>query len=497
VAFHVGQQKEWNFQQTVSNQLTAAASSFNTVGDGRISFTQISTDQVVTINTAPETAWDCISVGITFAGVGASFDRIKVGIWKDANNFCNASVDRIAGGGRWEIAGKIGGVAQSGTVAVTGKATTGFTRIGFMMSGTTVSVWGLNAYGWQQMMKIDTLTQLNSWDPRAENWSSWKWAMFGYCDAGGTQYLFDPIVSHSGFVGLRDMNIIGYEDGTPLVQNGNYYITATMAGPSAAANTLETHRMGIFQVNPNTMTLTYTGRVLGYRTALRGDNAGAIKYDRTSNQWQVFISSWGNYDIDGVVKIYWQAITDDVLHGDVLLNNAALLTPESGNSYDPDIIYVNGQWLMAYSTTASGPMYYKASPTIAGLATATRVQFVASGGEGAHFNKIGGVNYLIYATTTTWQVYKLNGAAIGSAFGTLSATFLSTMGAGGSASPPHATIIPVSFNGQTTYKILTFTSAYYVDASAANDDRSNGDVVVYESQRVQGVEYAALPSRPY
>src|SRR5207248_1612920 len=120
----------------------------------------------------------------------------------------------------------------------------------------------------------------------------------------------------------RDIKWVKYEDGTPYIDKGGFFFTATVAGlqdgtPDAP---IQGSYMGTFSFDPKTCAIRQVGRILfdeslGSTSYTVGDHAGQIVYDRDHNYWLVSASSFGLFDRSGVLRPVGELVTESPLEG--------------------------------------------------------------------------------------------------------------------------------------------------------------------------------------
>jgi hypothetical protein len=460
-------------------------------GDGYLKFTGTTSDQVVLTKLSPAVPWFAVSAAVGFGG-SATLDTLKVGVYKDTSNWIMCQVNNATNA--WTVSANIGGVDRSAGAQT--KAITGLTRIGLSVAGNIIGIWGHNGKVWMQIGRIDFTPHT---DLRSFDWTGWYYAMWAYQTNAGTQTIADFRAGPFGGTGLRDIDLITYEDGTPYITNGLMFMTATVGAPgssSSSTNSIATTHMGIFSYDPTSSELKQCGRMISYRTGnsgtprYLGDCAGQLIFDRDDDLWRVQVSSWGDYDISpNVVDVYEQTLDTNPLYGTTILRDLANCGFRAAETvaYDPNRVKVAGVWHQTFVRAIIGTNYHRQATTPAGLLTAADVALAA--GEGPKFRKLGGVWYTVIGTTTVMKAYKL---ADDTYYGNLTITFTASM----ATVPPHPNIVPINAGARTKYQILTFNQALYNDSvGQATNYFSHGDAIVFETSVVAGTEFPFLVSR--
>ena len=170
----------------------------------------------------------------------------------------------------------------------------------------------------------------------------------GYAYGGrgtGSTVLGRVRAGYFGQAGVRDPHVVQHADGRPYVKDGKLYLTMTNAG------------LGFFQqahwavwtvdlADPSKLEQVATlffqrdGVVLG-------DHAGQIVYDDERRQFIVAMSSWGDFDFDGV-HVRHTTTRADVLSGVHVLATERLVLPTTVSSWDPSLTKIDGRWHVAF-----------------------------------------------------------------------------------------------------------------------------------------------------
>lgn len=176
-------------------------------------------------------------------------------------------------------------------------------------------------------------------------------------------------VSYFGGLGLRDYDWVKYEDGTPYQEEGLFYFTATIAGwndgtPDAP---IQGAYMGTFTFDPVTYEIKQVGRVLfqdnlpGTQFVV-GEHAGQLIFDRDYKYWIVSASSFGSFDMVGVLKPVASIQYDAPLVGTHIVNASVIdMTPGIGSSCAG---YTNQFW-DTYWTKVTNPTTHRKQWAIA------------------------------------------------------------------------------------------------------------------------------------
>lgn len=152
-----------------------------------------------------------------------------------------------------------------------------------------------------------------------------------------------------GMAGLRDLHLVQHADGTPYVEDGRMFLTATCAGlgffPQA--------HWGVFAVDPRAPErLEQTAHLFSLRDGLLlGDHAGQLVRD--GDRWRVAVSSWGDFTPQRGVQVRHASTTEDLLAGVHVLETEPTPVPTDRGSYDPGMTRVDGRWHVSYVESVS------------------------------------------------------------------------------------------------------------------------------------------------
>ncbi|WP_148572000.1 hypothetical protein [Nocardioides caldifontis] len=151
-----------------------------------------------------------------------------------------------------------------------------------------------------------------------------------------------------GMTGLRDQHLVQHADGTPYVQDGKAYFTATCAG----LGFFQQAHCGVFSLDlAGPERLEHVGQLFFHRDGLLlGDHAGQLVRD--GDRWLVAMSSWGDFDFDGVHVRHTES-TEDLLHGVHVLGSTPTALPTSVSSWDPGITRIDGRWHVSFVESPS------------------------------------------------------------------------------------------------------------------------------------------------
>jgi hypothetical protein len=173
-----------------------------------------------------------------------------------------------------------------------------------------------------------------------------------------------------GQLGLRDIRLVTEADGTPCRDGSAYWLTATSAGPGF----FDTAHASVWRFDPDRRSpglesLQHTGDLYFRRPdqpGVYGDHA--LHLLRDGDEWLVATSTWGDFDRDtnAAVRVTLAMSTDDLLHGEHVLDTRPLPLPTDGfqsvGVWDPHLVREDGTWHVAY---ASASKFFRFHPCVA------------------------------------------------------------------------------------------------------------------------------------
>ena len=153
-----------------------------------------------------------------------------------------------------------------------------------------------------------------------------------------------------GMTGLRDQHLVQHSDGTPYVEDGKAYFTATCAG----LGFFQQAHWAVFALDlDRPERLEHVAQLFFRRDGLLlGDHAGQIVRDDDTGRWIVATSSWGDFDFTGV-HVRHLVTTDDLLHGVHVLETEPTRLPTEHSSWDPGLTRIDGRWHVGFVESPS------------------------------------------------------------------------------------------------------------------------------------------------
>lgn len=149
-----------------------------------------------------------------------------------------------------------------------------------------------------------------------------------------------------GQVGLRDLHLVTYADGSAYVREGRHYLTATQAGPGFA----DAAQTGVWSWIAGTDDLRPEALLWWRRDGLvHGDHA--VHVVRDAEEWRVLASTWGDFDRTRVA-ITQTTTAADLLAGEHVLDAEELDLPRPAGRHvgvwDPHLVRVDGTWHLSW-----------------------------------------------------------------------------------------------------------------------------------------------------
>lgn len=229
--------------------------------------------------------------------------------------------------------------------------------------------------------------------------------------------------------GLREIQKVSYEDGTPYIIDDWLYLTADQNYPCATSQqyqiaTWGVYRLSLASLRAGAITLEQTGIIYSRRNGrVAMDQNGQLLYDRNLKAWRCWLPSWADWDTSGTTaggQLRAGTSTADLLHGVHIVDTAAMTLPGVGadnSSYDNWALLLSGTWYYAYTvgTYVSPGVYTFATylTTSPDLVTFTLVGSGPLGGnaEGTKLWKVNGTTYLAAGNrgaTLPYNIYDLS-----------------------------------------------------------------------------------------
>lgn len=167
-----------------------------------------------------------------------------------------------------------------------------------------------------------------------------------------------------GQVGLRDLHVVTYADGSAYVRDGRHYVTATQAGPGFA----DAAQTGVWSWRAGTDDLRPESLLWWRRDGLvHGDHA--VHLVRDGEEWRALASTWGDFDRTRVAIT--QATTSaNLLTGEHVLDAEEVDLPRPTGAqkgvWDPHLVCVDGTWHLSW---VAARRFFDFRPALARAAT--------------------------------------------------------------------------------------------------------------------------------
>lgn len=253
--------------------------------------------------------------------------------------------------------------------------------------------------------------------------------------------------------GARDQNLVKFEDGSPVIVDGKYFVTMTLASPQTNSS------WGVFSYDPYNNTFEQTAC---YAFDNHARLPGELIYDRNAGLWRIFVSGFGHPDgvAEGITMFTSDAYVLRGNHNFAGGTDLSLPLDTAGvAAYDPSILWDGSQWWMGYvitdNTNFSPESFYPALATSADLSSWTLVDAdtTQSACEGTKICYVSGEIKLFAATRTNVRQYSDDM--------TLDGTITGLTTTSSPVSPPHFLPIPVLGQGVTEWYAIMFNGTTY------------------------------------
>ena len=257
-----------------------------------------------------------------------------------------------------------------------------------------------------------------------------------------------------GMVGVRDPHLVQHADGRPYVRDEKAYLTFTCAGMGFFRQAY----WGVFTLDlADPTSLEQVGQIFSRRDGrVLGDHAGQIVRD--GDRWVVALSSWGDFDRDGV-------------H---MLDTVPTPLPTSASSWDPALTRIDDRWHVGFVESPSQAPWHH-YPALArgpeGAEWTDRLELVGAAPElqkceGPILTQVGDRWWLVASdgTNRLFPVFDLDMHRVGR----LDAPYPTNI--------PHPQIVPLPAGG---HLLVTFDGTPYAQKRLRYG--THGDVVVMRS----------------
>ena len=148
-----------------------------------------------------------------------------------------------------------------------------------------------------------------------------------------------------GMTGLRDQHLVQHSDGTPYVEDGRVWFTATCAG----LGFFQQAHWAVFSMDLTRPERLQREATLFFRRdgLLLGDHAGQVVRDDEQDRWILATSSWGDF---GSTRIHVRHLvtTVDLLHGVHVLDTEPTALPTDHGSWDPALTKIDDRWYVGF-----------------------------------------------------------------------------------------------------------------------------------------------------
>jgi hypothetical protein len=331
---------------------------------------------------------------------------------------------------------------------------------------------------------------------------------FGARASSGTIVLDGVQAGYWGRAGVRDPHVVTWKDGTPYIKDDKLYLTLTNAGLDFFA----TAHWGVYTIDLSNYTspraLEEVGKIFfkrededDQREKVFGDHAGHIVYDGGTDRFLVGVSTWGDFDYDGV-EIRYTWTSNNVLHGVHVLETQKLdlptVSPTDTGTWDPHFVRFGGEWYVAFVDSPTQGNPWKHFPALAKGPDLENLTLVGAESdlqqsEGMVMQKFGGEWYVLCSSgrgeivdedagPATYRIYLPESDEAGGLefFGELRAPYPTNI--------PHPMVTPLPRNGNTKWVMFTFDGTMYYEPILGYG--THGDFYVMDGRPIiEGYEF--------
>jgi len=222
-------------------------------------------------------------------------------------------------------------------------------RLGFVLCENQVTGVADTGAGWQPLVtmrdKVADLVDLR--DP-----ATLARYTFGYGPrrAGETARLGRARAGAFGYTGLRDPHLVQHPDGRPYLRDGRAYLTFTCAGMGF----FQQAHWGVFTLDlADPTSVKQVSQLYFARDGLvLGDHAGQLIVDDDTGATIVGVSTWGDFDYEGI-HVRHLTTEEDLLSGVHVLESQELTLPTEVGTWDPSFTRIDDRWHVAFVESPS------------------------------------------------------------------------------------------------------------------------------------------------
>ena len=176
-----------------------------------------------------------------------------------------------------------------------------------------------------------------------------------------------------GQLGLRDVRVVTDEDGSPVRDGDDLWLSATSAGPGF----FDTAHTSVWRLHTTSYDLTHTADLFFRRPdvpGVFGDHATHLV--RSGPGWLVATSTWGDFEVPSGraarrtpsgLRVTLAESSADLLDGTHVLDTRELPLPVDGlgsiATWDPHLVRHDGGWLVGF---VSARRFFDFHPALAG-----------------------------------------------------------------------------------------------------------------------------------
>lgn len=256
-----------------------------------------------------------------------------------------------------------------------------------------------------------------------------------------------------GLVGVRDPHLVQHAGGEPYVRDGLLYLTLTCAGlgffPQAHWGVFTLDLAGLRRLEQVAQLYTLRdGRILG-------DHAGQLVLDDATGNWEVAVSSWGDFSGSGV-HVRHTNTGADILSGTHVMETEELDLPSRLSTWDPALTRIDDRWHIGYVESPSQrPFIFHPALAVGEPGRGYAAALHRAGGdesmtqcEGTVLQRLGG-QWRLLASDGQGREFPVYDLAM-RRLGRLDAPYLSNI--------PHPQVVPLPDGG---HLLVTFDGAEY------------------------------------
>ena len=277
-------------------------------------------------------------------------------------------------------------------------------------------------------------------------------------------------------IGHADVRLVTYEDGSPVLYNGKYYVTT-----SARFSMINGANGGIcvYSIDNKCRIIKPEGMIFCRKdTVCEGSTSAKVLYDRDQLRWVMLTRAFPSSPYG---KLHIGTTKENLLKEGIHIVDMYTDRSIADGSLDADLLKVNGIWHIAYHGGSERKLIISTSINL--------VEWVELGryttGEGISFAKANGQLYILDAAGSgNMGVYLFSDPGTRAGYITPIPSPAISHKTGGQ---PWGFLLPVWDGVKTRFFLMCFSRDSYIDSSiySGTDDFTYGELWTYEANETE------------